>query len=159
MTLRDSDALALPVPQDRLSDLRGTVTLENIKAAFAADAQSVRLLLYFARLAEIESFGDTALLLRSLAEAQALMADGSIDLLRRAGHPQTGKPIGETPQNIAATVEAARFEADSLLPKMAQTAHAEGFPDIASWFETLALAKADQAERCRAALEQLRDPE
>ena len=43
-------------------------------------------------------------------------------------------------------------DATDALPRMVRTAHAEGFPDIANWFETLARSRRVHRERFRQAL-------
>jgi rubrerythrin len=143
---------ASELQRDRVDELKGTVTQENLAAAFSRDAQASRLWAMFARLAELEGFHDTARVLREMVESQAVFADGSVDFLRRVGDPTTGLPIGETVLNLQSVIAAELHEVTESLPRMAATAHAEGFPDVASWFETLAIAKQAHAERAREAM-------
>jgi rubrerythrin len=132
-------------------ELRGTRTHENLEHAFALDARAAQLCARFARVAEIEGFPQLSRVLREVAEAQGLFAGGHLDFLVRAGDPLTGGPLGESAANARAAMAAQLADAENELPEMAATARAEGFPDIASWFDTMASARKAHAERLRAA--------
>lgn len=142
-----------PTPGAPTPDLRETRTWESLREAYARDAQAARLWSVFARVAEIEGLPEAAATLRALAELQAVEADGHLDLLARAGEPLLGGPTGDTAENLRAAGAAL---ADHAYAGMAVTARAEGFPDIASWFETLALARAAHASAAAAALARIR---
>jgi len=135
-----------------MAELKGTNTHSNLIEAFARDAQVHRSYLYFARIAEIEGYGDVATLFRDLAELEEQFSAGHLDFLKRAGDPVTGAAIGETEKNLAAAIEVENRETVDALPRMVRTAHAEGFPDIANWFETLAWSKELHEARFREAL-------
>ncbi len=132
--------------------LRDTRTHENLRTAFATDAQAVRLWASFGRIAEIEGFPEVARTFRELADSQNLYADGHLDFLMRAGEPLTGLPVGETAQNLRAALAAQRQGAQDSLPDMARTARAEGFMDIASWFDTIGRSRVAHAARLDEAL-------
>jgi rubrerythrin len=149
-------ALSSDLQRDRIHELKGTVTYENLASALARDAQASRLCTLFARVAEIEGYPEMARVLREITESQILFADGHIDFLRRVGDPITGAPIGETLQNLQSVISAELQDASEVLPRMVSTANGEGFPDIASWFESLAKAKQAHVGRVREALELLR---
>jgi len=134
-----------------MPDLKGTKTHQNLKEAFAADAQLNDALRYFARIAEIEGYAEVAGLLKGFAESGLQFAHGHLDFLKTAGEPLTDRPMGATEHNVAAVVAAQTVDANEELPNMALTAHAEGFPDIANWFETLARAKSERVARLSAA--------
>jgi rubrerythrin len=129
--------------------LKGSKTHENLKAAFANEAQANRRYLYFAHQADIEGFPEIAGLFRDTAEGEAGHALGHLDLLRKAGDPATGLPIGTTSVNLVAAVAGETLECTELYPAMAATARQEGFPEIADWFERLAKAERNHAERFR----------
>lgn len=133
----------------RLPDLKGTLTHDNLLSSLRHDAQVSVLYRYFARIADIEGYPEVATTLRELAEQHDLVADGHVDFLKRVGDPLTGKPVGETWRNLAAALTGEVVSATERLPGMAVTAHAEGFPDIASWFESAAAARAAHAQRLR----------
>lgn len=125
-------------PTSGLTDLFGTRTHEHLREAFIRDAAAARLLVSFARLAELEGHPTVATALREMAETVELIASGHLDFLRRVGDPLTNRAIGETAWNLAALHAATSLELQEHLPEYARTAAAEGFPDIASWFESVA---------------------
>ena len=130
-----------------MPNLKGSKTHENLKAAFANEAQANRRYLYFARQADIEGFPEIAGLFRDTAEGEGGHAHGFMDYLRKIGDPATGLPIGSTTLNLEAAIAGEIFEHTKLYPEMAATARAEGFPEIASWFDTLVRAERNHAER------------
>ncbi len=137
----------------RLPSLKGTLTHAHLRDVFALDARATALYGYFANIAEIEGYPEVATTLRELAEQKAMMADGHLDFLKRAGDPLTGRTIGETVRNLDAALVVEEQDAVDNLPGMARTAHAEGFPDIASWFESVALTRHHHLARLRTAKE------
>jgi rubrerythrin len=137
-------------------ELRDTRTHENLRAAFAMDAQAVRMWEYFGRVAEIEGFPEVARTFRELAESQAVDAHGHLDFLMRAGEPIVGLPLGESAENLRAAVAVHTHASADLYPDMARTARAEGFMDIASWFDTMVRARQHHAARLGAAATSLK---
>jgi rubrerythrin len=71
------------------------------------------------------------------------------------GDPASGKPIGTTNLNLAASVAGETYEYTEMYPAMAKAAREEGFEDIAEWFETLAKAEKSHAGRFQKALDGL----
>jgi len=145
------------VPCDRLQGFKGQATHANLKQAFAAEAGDVARYLYFAKIADIEGFPDLAQLFRDLAESTACSAHGHLDFLKQVGDPDTDLTIGETDSNLLAAIASTCREQNELYPRLAQTAHEEGFADIANWFETLATSKKFHAEKLAKALAWLTD--
>lgn len=145
-------ASAEALQRDHSAELIGTVTHDNLLAAFAREAQAVLVLELYARIAELEGQPETAGLMRELRESEDLFAGGHMDFLRQVGDPVSGLPVGPTPLNLAAMLDAAQTDAIQAFPAMASTARAEGFPDVASWFETLVAAKRRHASRLQATL-------
>jgi rubrerythrin len=139
--------------------LKGSKTHENLKMAFANEAQANRRYLYFARHADVEGFPEIAGLFRDTAEGESGHASGDLDYLRKVGDPATGKPIGTTSANLEAAIAGETFEYQELYPAMAATARAEGFPEIADWFETLIKAERNHAERFRRGAASVREVE
>ena len=138
-----------------MSNLKGTKTHENLKAAFAGESQANRRYLYFARQADIEGYPDVGGLFRDTAEAETGHAHGHLDYLKEAGDPATDKPIGATDQNLVAAVAGETYEYTEMYPGMAKTARDENFDRIAEWFETLAKAEKSHAGRFQSALDDL----
>jgi rubrerythrin len=135
-----------------MPELKGSKTHENLKAAFAGESQANRRYLYFAKQADVEGYPEIAGNFRDTAEGETGHAHGHLDFLRKAGDPATGLPIGATENNLKAAVAGETHEYTDMYPGMAKTARAEGFPEIADWFETLAKAEKAHAGKFQALL-------
>lgn len=140
-----------------MTQLKGSKTEANLKAAFAGESQANRRYLYFANKADIEGQNDVAALFRSTAEGETGHAHGHLEYLERVGDPATGLPIGSSRQNLAAAVAGETHEYTDMYPGMAKEAREEGFDEIADWFETLAKAERSHANRYQKALDALVD--
>jgi rubrerythrin len=138
-----------------MTNLEGLRTHKHLIDSFAEEAVTAYRYLYFAKIADIEGQPDVAQLFRDLAEGGICNAHGSLDFLRTEGDPLTGAPIGETDRNLHAALLAESTEYSELYPDMAAVAHAEGFPDVASWFETLTKLKRAHAQQLRDAVAKL----
>ncbi len=130
-----------------MSNLKGSKTHENLKAAFAGESQANRRYLYFAKQADVEGYPDIAGLFRDTAEGETGHAHGHLEYMRKIGDPATGLPIGDTVLNLKASVAGETHEYTDMYPGMAKTAREEGFSEIADWFETLAKAEKSHAGR------------
>ena len=86
-----------------MTALKDSQTLENLKAAFAGESQANRRYLYFAQKADVEGYNDVAAVFRSTAEGETGHAHGHLEFLEEVGDPATGKPIGATDLNLAAS--------------------------------------------------------
>ena len=136
-------------------NLPGSKTLGNLKTAFAGESQANRRYLYFARKADVEGYPDVAAIFRSIAEGETGHAFGHFDFLKDVGDPVTDVPVGDTKLNIKSAIEGETYEFTQMYPGFARTARAEGFPEIADWFETLAKAEKSHAGRFESALKNL----
>ena len=128
-------------------DLKGTKTHGNLKDAFAGESQANRRYLYVAKIADVEGYPEIASNFRETAEGETGHAHGHLDYLRKVGDPATGLPIGDTTDNLKASVAGETHEYTDMYPGMAKTARDEGFPEVADWFETLAKAEKSHAGR------------
>ncbi len=137
--------------------LKGSKTEENLKAAFISEAQANRRYLYFANKADIEGQSDLAALFRSAAEGETGHAYGHLDYLAQVGDPVTGLPIGASRDNLKSSIASETQEYTDMYIRMAQMARAEGFDEIADWFEMLAKAERSHANRFQKALDALVD--
>ncbi|MBN8195153.1 MULTISPECIES: rubrerythrin family protein [Thalassospira] len=135
--------------------LKGTRTEKNLRAAFAAEAQTNRRYLYFAQQADIEGQSDAAELFRTAAEAETGHAFGHLEFLETCGDPLTGKELGTTKLNLEAALMQEKDEAEKHYPEMARIAREEGLEDIAAWFESVARGEAAHAERIERLLERM----
>ena len=136
--------------------LKGSKTEENLKEAFAGESQANRRYLYFAKKADIEGYNDVASVFRSTAEGETGHAHGHLEYLEEVGDPATGKPIGETKDNLVSAVAGETHEYTDMYPGMAKTAREEGFEEIADWFETLAKAEKSHAGKFQKTLESIK---
>ena len=138
--------------------LKNSKTHENLKAAFAGESQANRRYLYFAKQADVEGRPDLAGLFRDTAEGETGHAHGHLEFLEHGvGDPATGLPIGSSRQNLMAAVAGETHEYTDMYPGMAKIARAEGFDEVADWFETLAKAERSHANRYQKALDALVD--
>ena len=138
-----------------MAQLKGSKTEQCLKDAFAGESQANRRYLYFANKADVEGQPDVAALFRSTAEGETGHAHGHLEYLAEVGDPATGEPIGATKLNLKASVAGETHEYTDMYPGMAKTARAEGFDEIADWFETLAKAEKSHAGRFQKALDSL----
>ena len=129
------------------NSLKDTKSHANLKEAFAGESQANRRYLYFARVADIEGYPDICGLFRDTAEAETGHAFGHLDFLKEVGDPVTSVPFGRTELNLKSAIEGETYEYTQMYPGMAKTARAEGFPELAEWFETLAKAEKSHAGR------------
>ncbi|MCA9555630.1 MAG: rubrerythrin family protein [Myxococcales bacterium] len=136
-----------------MPDLKGTKTHDNLKAAFAGESQANRRYLYFAKVADVEGYPEVASNFRETAEGETGHAHGHLDYIKQVGDPATGEPIGDTVANLKAAIAGETHEYTDMYPGMAKTARAEGFDEIADWFETLAKAEKSHAGRFQKMLE------
>jgi rubrerythrin len=127
--------------------LAGTKSHQNLKEAFAGEAQANRRYLYFARIADIEGYPDVGGLFRDTSEAETGHAFGHLDFLKEVGDPCTGVPIGSTEKNLKSAIEGETYEYTEMYPGFAKTARDEGLFELAEWFETLAKAEKSHAGR------------
>ena len=135
--------------------LKGSKTEDNLKAAFAGESQANRRYLYFAQKADVEGYNDVASVFRSTAEGETGHAHGHLEFLEEVGDPATGKPIGETKENLESAIDGETHEYTDMYPGMAKTAREEGFEEIADWFETLAKAEKSHAGKFQKTLESI----
>ena len=136
--------------------LKDSKTHENLKTAFANEAQANRRYLYFARQADVEGYPEIAGLFRDTAEGETGHAHGFLDYLRPMGDPVSGLPIGTTVTNLEAAIAGETAEYKQVYVNMAQTAREEGFLEISEWFDRLAKAERNHASRFKGGLDSLR---
>jgi rubrerythrin len=138
-----------------MAHLKDSKTAQNLRDAFAGESQANRRYLYFAQKADVEGYNDVSAVFRSTAEGETGHAHGHLEYLEAVGDPATGEPIGDTTLNLKASIAGETHEYTDMYPGMAKTARAEGFDEIADWFETLAKAEKSHAGRFQKALDTL----
>ena len=139
-----------------MPELSGSQTQANLKEAFAGESQANRRYLYFAQKADIEGYPDAAALFRSVAEGETGHAFGHFDFLAQVGDPVTDVPVGPTADNLKSAIAGETYEYTEMYPGFAKTARAEGFEEVAEWFETLARAEKSHAGRFQKGLDSLK---
>ena len=135
-----------------MPSLRGTVTEQNLKNAFAWESRANCLYLYFAQKAGVEGFNDVAAVYRSTAQSKIGHAHRHLEYLEEVGDPATGKPVAPTGDILKAAVAGEIHEYTDIYPGMARAARQEGFDEIADWFEMLAKTGKSHAGRFQRAL-------
>ena len=130
-----------------MAGLKGTHTHENLKEAFAGESQANRRYLWFAQKADIEGLPDVASLFKNVADGETGHAHGHLEYLAEVGDPASGEPIGDSEQNLKASIAGETYEYTQMYPGFAKTAREEGFAEIAEWFETLGRAEKSHAGR------------
>ena len=138
-----------------MAQLKGSKTQANLKAAFAGESQANRRYLYFAKVADVEGYPEIAGNFRDTADGETGHAHGHLDYLRKVGDPATDKPFGDTASNLESAIHGETHEYTDMYPGMAKAARAEGFAEIADWFETLAKAEKSHAGRFGKMLESI----
>src|SRR3954469_998546 len=136
-----------------MAELKGSKTHTNLKDAFAGESQANRRYLYFAKQADVEGHPDIAGLFRDTAEGETGHAHGHLEYLKAVGDPASGKPIGNTRLNLAASIAGETYEYTEMYPGFAKTARDEGFEEIAEWLDTPARAEKSHAGRFSQGLE------
>ena len=139
-----------------MAELKGSETHANLKEAFAGESMANRRYLYFAKAADVEGYPEVAGNFRDTADGETGHAHGHLDYLKKVGDPATGKPIGDTVQNLASAVAGETHEYTDMYPGFAKTARGEGFGEIADWFETLAKAEKSHAGRFQKLLDSVK---
>jgi rubrerythrin len=139
-----------------MATLKDSETHQNLKRAFTSEAAANRRYVYFARQADVEGYPEIAGLFRDTAEGETGHANGHMEFLKKLGDPVTNLPIGNTAKNLESAIAGETQEYTNQYLQMAVTARAEGFTDVAEWFETLAKAEKNHATRFTQGLKSLR---
>lgn len=138
-----------------MAELRGTRTEENLKQAFADEAQANRRFLYFAQKADAEGLPDVAALFRSVADAETGHAFGHLDFLAESCDPVTGMPVGTTEENLRSAIDGETRDYAERYAEFARVARDEGFDEVAEWFETVGRAEKSHVGRLTLGFESL----
>ena len=138
-----------------MKELKGTRTEENLRKAFAIEAETVMRYEYFANRANIEGHNNVAMLFTSSAAGERGHALGHLEFLSK--DPVSGNPTNLTRLNIQSAIVGETAEYHDFYPRMAEIARDEGFEEIAIWFETLSKAERSHANQFQKALNPLLD--
>lgn len=135
--------------------LNGTKTLENLKTAFAGEAQANRRYLYFARKADEEGYPEVAALFKGIAEGETAHAFHHFESMKEMGDPVTGASVRNVKEMLESSVKGETYECTEMYPSFAETARKEGFEEVARYFDVLTKAERAHAGKFRGALEGL----
>ena len=153
---RVHDAATDDLPQgSKMSNLKGSKTEGNLKAAFAGESQANRRYLYFAQKADVEGYNDVAAVFRSTAEGETGHAHGHLNSSRRSEIPQRARDWRHRSRISRRQSPAKPMNTRTCIRAWCVTAREEGFDEIADWFETLAKAEQSHAGRFQKALDSL----
>jgi rubrerythrin len=139
-----------------MPDLEGTQTGEHLAEAFKSAATASLRYEYFAQQADFVGKPELARLLRDVAAGERLHALGFLGLRADTGDPVTGIPLRQLEDYLHSAIEGETYEYTQMYPHFARQSHAEGFPKVAAWFETLTNASHEHMRLFSEALENLK---
>lgn len=126
-----------------MSKYTGTKTEQNLWTAFAGESQARNKYTYFASVAKKEGYEQIAAIFLQTADNEKEHA--------KLWFKELGE-LGDTPQNLAAAAEGENYEWTDMYAGFAETAQAEGFPQLAAKFRMVAAIEKRHEERYRALL-------
>ena len=125
--------------------LRGSRTETNILTAFAGESQARNRYTYFAAAAKKEGFEQIAFMFEETANHEKEHAKRLFKLLEGGEVSVTASfpagTIGTTLENLKASAGGENHEQTSMYPEFAATAREEGFAEIATIFDSIAIAE------------------
>lgn len=133
--------------EDSSKPMTETKTFENLQKAFEMEASQVNLYFYFAKIAEAEGYEHAVEIFERFAEGGICSAHGNLDFFRDLLEPITQAKIGQTKENLRASIASESFSGSQFYMNSALEAHQEGLHDIASWFETMEKAKNEHVKK------------
>ncbi|MBN1116150.1 MAG: rubrerythrin family protein [Bacteroidales bacterium] len=143
--------------------LKGTKTEQNLLKSFAGESQARNRYEFFAKVAKKEGYEQIAAIFQETADQEKEHAKRFFKFLEggmteiTASYP-AGK-IGTTVENLKAAAEGENEEWTDLYPSFAETAKAEGFPEIASAYKFIAKVEAEHEKRYLKLLQNISDDE
>jgi rubrerythrin len=141
--------------------LSGTLTEKNLLTAFAGESQARNRYTYFAGKARKEGFEQVAAIFEETAGHEKEHAKRLFKFLEggevtiSAAFP--AGIIGSTLENLKASAAGENHEHTDMYPTFARVARDEGFQDIASVFEAIAVAEAYHERRYLALAKRIAD--
>lgn len=127
-------------------ELKGSKTEQSLRAAFAAESQARnRYLLYVAEARRL-GFSDIADVFAEIAQNEAEHARHELEFLDE---------LGDIRGSVEAAIQGERREHEAFYPGLAETARAEGFAEIATFFDAMSRVEGTHAELLRTLLQSL----
>ena len=133
-----------------MNQLKGTKTEENLKAAFAGEAQAHTKYQYYASKAKKDGYVQIASIFEETARNEKEHAKLWFKLLHDNDIPSTA-------ENLLAAANGENYEWTDMYAEFAQTAKEEGFSRIAFLFEGVAKIEKEHEERYRKLLANIND--
>jgi rubrerythrin len=144
-----------------MNSLKGTRTEQNLLKAFAGESQARNRYEFFVSVARKEGFEQIANIFQETANQEKEHAKRFFSFLEggmteiTASYP--AGVIGTTKENLKAAAEGEHEEWTLLYPEFAEIAKAEGFPEVATAFKTIAKVEAEHERRYLKLLQNLSD--
>ncbi len=133
-----------------MKDLKGTKTLENLKAAFAGESEARNKYTYYASQAKKDGFVQ----IQKIFEETAANEKEHAKLWFKYFHG-----IGTTEENLLDAAAGENYEWTTMYKEFAETAREEGFPEIAAQMEKVAQVEAEHEKRYRKLAENVQKEE
>jgi rubrerythrin len=134
--------------------LKGTKTEKNLLTAFAGESQARNRYTYFASKAKKEGYVQISKIFEETAGHEKEHAKRLFKFLEGGDVEITASfpagIIGSTLENLKASAEGENHEYTEMYPEFAKIAREEGFPEIATVMESIAVAEAYHEERYKA---------
>ena len=132
-------------------ELQGSTTERNILTAFAGESQARNRYTYFASQARKDGYVQISDIFAETADQEKehakrlfkLLEGGEVEI--QAAFP--AGVIGSTAENLKAAAGGEHYEWEEMYPGFAQVAREEGFDDIATIFESIAVAEKQHEKR------------
>jgi len=126
--------------KERMKDLKGTKTLENLLTAFAGESMARNKYTYYASKAKKEGYEQINAIFTETAANEKEHAE----LWFKLAHG-----IGTTSENLEDAANGENYEWTDMYFNMAKVAREEGFPEIAAQMEGVAKVEKEHEERYR----------
>lgn len=133
-----------------MKDLKGTKTEKNLLEAFAGESMARNKYTYFASKARKDGYEQIAAIFEETAANEKEHAKLWFKLLN-------GGSISDTMENLREAAQGENYEWTDMYSRMADEADAEGFPEIAARFRSVAAIEKHHEERYRRLLENIEE--
>ena len=134
-----------------MAELKGTQTEKNILTAFAGESQARNRYTYSASKAKKEGFVQISAIFEETANQEKEHAKRLFKLLKGGEVEITGSfpagVISSTVENLKGSAEGEHYEHTEMYPGFAKIAREEGLNDIATIFESIAVAEKQHEKR------------
>lgn len=141
--------------------LKGSKTEQNLLTAFAGESQARNRYTYFASKAKKEGYVQISTIFEETANHEKEHAKRLFKFLEggeteiQASFP-AGK-IGSTLENLEASADGEQYEWTEMYPSFAKIAREEGFNEIATVFDSIAVAEKQHEKRYRSLHQNLKN--